>query len=46
MQRGAGGLSSYNRKEFTDTTISGFAYGIVVMIFAAVLIWLLDVIVD
>lgn len=35
-----------NRKEFTDATISGFAYGRVLFILAAVVIWFLYVIVD
>jgi|GEM_PF-3334212 hypothetical protein len=35
-----------NRKEFTDATIGGFAYGRILFILAAVVIWFLYVIVD
>ncbi|TAN39636.1 MAG: hypothetical protein EPN25_10685 [Nitrospirae bacterium] len=35
-----------NRKEFTDATIGGFAYGRVLFILAAVFIWFLYAIVD
>jgi len=39
-------MTNGNRKEFIDATIDGFAYGSVLFILAAVVIWFLYVIVD